>query len=237
MKARLVARTSYYFSIVVCSLLNAGPLTEALQQQTTTIGPASARDAAGIRARVWAARMNPLSINPTNFLVARPLSATAVASPKDRAGQRSLFVDDSAAARTDGIVGCGQLRPLGGGCLELASLVVDEAYRGQGVGAAIVRELLATRVPAGCQGVFLLTLRRTAHFYQRLGFEACGDSSSDRERPSDGVSASNGGVDGISEVFDTNVVPLTLRMEAAVGSVAAAVFAGDSLVIMRHYQR
>jgi N-acetylglutamate synthase-like GNAT family acetyltransferase len=48
-------------------------------------------------------------------------------------------------AETDGgrFIGCGQLKPHGDGSVELASIAVEEEYRGRGVARAVIERLLA----------------------------------------------------------------------------------------------
>ena len=105
------------------------------------------------------------------------------------------------------VIGCGQIRPLSdAGQMELASLVVDEAYRGKGVGTAIVTDLLDRKRPQGKRSVFCTTLARTSLFYERIGFR---------------------------KVKNANDVPLALRLEIGVGTFIAALAAGDSLVLLR----
>jgi N-acetylglutamate synthase-like GNAT family acetyltransferase len=79
------------------------------------IRPARAEDRATITAMVRGARLNPMDLQWSRFLVAE---------------------DET------GIVGVGQIRPYPGAS-ELASLVVREDRRGTGVGRQLVRALLA----------------------------------------------------------------------------------------------
>jgi N-acetylglutamate synthase-like GNAT family acetyltransferase len=60
---------------------------------------------------------------------------------------------------------------------QLASLVVDEAHRGAGIGRSLVEAMEAEARRLGCGAVFLTTAahRADAHaFYERLGFEHTG---------------------------------------------------------------
>lgn len=60
--------------------------------------------------------------------------------------QERLRADQFAVAEADGgsIIGCGRLKPYRG-FVELASIAIAEEWRGQGVGRAIVAQLLAGR--------------------------------------------------------------------------------------------
>jgi N-acetylglutamate synthase-like GNAT family acetyltransferase len=109
-----------------------------------TIRPAIEADQPAIRRLIAEARINRMSLNWPNFVVARD--------------------DDS----DDGaIVGVGQVKAHGDGSRELASIAVIPERQGQGVGRAIIETLLA-REP----GVVLyLTCRRELEpYYVRFGF-------------------------------------------------------------------
>lgn len=74
------------------------------------------------------------------------------------------------ARRHGEVIGCVGCERHGYDAL-LRSLAVREAARGLGVGAALVRSLLAELDAAGVRDVYLLTLD-AARFFERLGFEA-----------------------------------------------------------------
>jgi amino-acid N-acetyltransferase len=72
-------------------------------------------------------------------------------------------------AEVDGtLAGCGALRQIGHARMELRSLVVRSAYRGYGIGATLVRTLVARAWQAQADTVYALT--RTVPFFARLGF-------------------------------------------------------------------
>eukprot|EP00614_Pseudopedinella_elastica_P035423 CAMPEP_0172618046 /NCGR_PEP_ID=MMETSP1068-20121228/76571_1 /TAXON_ID=35684 /ORGANISM="Pseudopedinella elastica, Strain CCMP716" /LENGTH=164 /DNA_ID=CAMNT_0013424067 /DNA_START=197 /DNA_END=691 /DNA_ORIENTATION=+ len=144
------------------------------------LGRATPKDEGILRGAIFRERMNPLFIDSKNFFVARS---------------------------SNQVIGCGQIRPIGDSCFELASLAVDDVNRGQGIGAAIVSELVTDALSAGKSDIFLLTLQRTAPFYERLGFSICAKGRND--------------------------IPIGLQLEAAIGSVVAALVAQDSLVVMK----
>jgi amino-acid N-acetyltransferase len=81
------------------------------------IRPATAEDQATISRLVKDARLNPMSLNWPNFIVAE---------------------------EDDEIVGVGQVKAHGDGSRELASLVVVPARRGFGIGSEVIRTLLAS---------------------------------------------------------------------------------------------
>ena len=108
----------------------------------------AAADQPAIFRAMVAQLMNPLALRVEHFLVA----------------------DDDAGS---GRVGFGQIRPVGSDLWELASVYVDDDWRGRGVGSELVRQLLAGHAAAGrppCE-VHLLTLDKTRGFYRALGFE------------------------------------------------------------------
>jgi amino-acid N-acetyltransferase len=72
-------------------------------------------------------------------------------------------------AEVDGtLAGCGALRQIGHARMELRSLVVRSAYRGYGIGATLVRTLVARAWQAQADTVYALT--RAVPFFARLGF-------------------------------------------------------------------
>jgi N-acetylglutamate synthase-like GNAT family acetyltransferase len=104
------------------------------------IRPARAQDQATITAMVRGAHLNPMDLRWQRFLVAEDGS---------------------------GIVGVGQIRPHEGAS-ELASLVVREDRRGQGVGGQIIHALLA-QLPGT---VYLFCRPQLESYYAQFGFRA-----------------------------------------------------------------
>ena len=150
---------------------------------------ATEADKALISQMVQGEKMNPLFQDPVNFLIAQ---------------------DDE-----NQVVGIGQIRPLGKQ-YELASLVVREDMRGNGIGTALVNELLErhkAKILAGVADpdamvlpdVFLLTLKSSTPFYSRMGF---------LEIP-------------------VSMAPMGMQMEAAAGGIVAKMSGGE-LTCMRY---
>lgn len=79
--------------------------------------------------------------------------------------QEFWIADDGGA-----VVGCGALHVLWRDLAEVRTLVVDEAYRGTGVGGAILRTLLGTARELGIERVFCLTFE--VGFFAAHGFRA-----------------------------------------------------------------
>jgi len=103
------------------------------------IRPAVAADQWAIRMIVRAARIYPTGLDWPRFLVAE---------------------------ESGGLIGVGQVKPHRDGSREVASIAVVPEWQGQGVGAAIVRGLIARE-----DGVLhLMCLNANAPFYERFGF-------------------------------------------------------------------
>ena len=103
------------------------------------IRPATGADTAAIQALVRGAHLNPRDLDWRRFKVA--------------------VIDGR-------IVGCVQVRIHRRGSRELASLVVDLAQRGSGVGSRLVESMLAD-VPGR---LYVMTIRQTESYFQRFGF-------------------------------------------------------------------
>jgi len=71
-------------------------------------------------------------------------------------------------AETDegAFIGCAQLKPHKDGSVELASLAVEEDYRGQGVARALIEQLLA-QAP---RPLYLMCRPELGVFYEPFGF-------------------------------------------------------------------
>jgi N-acetylglutamate synthase-like GNAT family acetyltransferase len=109
-----------------------------------TIRPATEADQPMIRRLIAEARINRMSLNWPNFVVAQD------ADSKDGA-----------------IVGVGQVKAHGDGSRELASIAVIPTRQRQGIGRAIIETLLA-REPGA---VLYLTCRRELQsYYEPFGF-------------------------------------------------------------------
>jgi N-acetylglutamate synthase-like GNAT family acetyltransferase len=103
------------------------------------IRPATATDQKTIERLIHDAGINPMSLDWHRFIIAE---------------------DDGA------VVGVGQIKPHGDGSRELASIAVIPSRRGQGVGSAIIRTLLAQE-----PGTLYLTCREQLEaYYSRFGF-------------------------------------------------------------------
>jgi len=140
-------------------------------------------DAETIKEMVLEEKMNPLFLSPENFVI----------------------------AEQDGeIFGIGQIRPIDKSW-ELASLVVKEEARGNGIGTAIVQELLELHQKKfeaegkGVPPVLALTLKETKPFYTRMGW---------LEQP-------------------MSMAPMKMQAEASVGGVVAAL-TGNSLICVKY---
>jgi N-acetylglutamate synthase-like GNAT family acetyltransferase len=107
---------------------------------TLTLRDATAEDQPTIRGIVRAANINPTGLDWPRFIVA----------------------EDGGA-----VVGVGQVKPHRDGTRELASIAVIPDRQGQGIGTAIIDELLRREM-----GVVHLTCRsQLQSYYERFGFE------------------------------------------------------------------
>jgi ribosomal protein S18 acetylase RimI-like enzyme len=102
--------------MMAMSLLHLGALSWSLGD--LAFRRAQPAEASLIFSRLLREKMNPISVRTERFLLAWDKPNGAVA-------------------------GFGQIRPVGDGACELASLIVEPGYRGLGVGTVLVTKLLA----------------------------------------------------------------------------------------------
>ncbi len=103
--------------------------------------PARQEDASSIRALIHRVEINPIGLDWRRF---------------------TLAVDSQ-----DQMLGCGQLKRHSDGSLELASIAVEENWRGQGIAAKIIEYLISTS-PSG--PLYLTCRANLGSFYERFGF-------------------------------------------------------------------
>jgi N-acetylglutamate synthase-like GNAT family acetyltransferase len=106
--------------------------------------PATAADAAKIRDLIHRVHINPFDLNWEHFLVAE--------------------------TREGKFIGCSQLKPHGRGVVELASLAIEEEYRGHGVARALIESLVA-RSP---RPLYLMCRPLLVPLYEKFGFRKIG---------------------------------------------------------------
>lgn len=104
-------------------------------------------DAPRIRNLIHRVGINPLGLDWRRFLVAE--------------------TDDGM------FIGCGQLKPHADGSLEMASLAVEEKYRGRGVSRAIIERLLAESP----RPLYLMCRPELGSLYEKFGFQAVDSSA------------------------------------------------------------
>lgn len=110
-----------------------------------TLHKATAADAAAIRKLIYKVRINPTNLDWQRFIVAR---------------------DDSGR-----MLGCGQIKPHKDGTFELASIAVQPAFQDQGIGRAIILELLASSP----RPLYLTCRGPLEAYYQKFGFRPVRD--------------------------------------------------------------
>jgi N-acetylglutamate synthase-like GNAT family acetyltransferase len=102
--------------------------------------PAVSNDAQAIRALIRQVGNNPIGLNWRRFIVA---------------------VDAQ-----DQVIGCGQIKPHGDGSHELASIAVRPEWQNQGIGQAIIEQLLSE----GPRPLYLTCRASLEGYYQKYGF-------------------------------------------------------------------
>ncbi|DBA82241.1 hypothetical protein WJX79_004896 [Trebouxia sp. C0005] len=159
----------------------ASRVSASVEKKQLVFRQATAEDLIDIKRMVLKERMNPLGLPADRFIIA-----------EDAEGQ---------------VMGFGQLQQQPNAehvqFLELRTLIVTNAARGQGVGSAVVKHLLETPA-AMTTDVFLVTLRRSIPFYKKAGFT----------------------------LVPVRQVPRALWFEAFAGSVVASLVAQDRLVVL-----
>jgi len=107
-----------------------------------TLRPATQEDFPAIRNLIHGVRINPMGLDWHHFVLA--------VSPSGE------------------MLGCGQLKPHADGSVELASIAVRAAHRGQGIARAIIEHLIA-RAP---RPLYLTCRSKLGPFYEKWGFRA-----------------------------------------------------------------
>ncbi len=103
---------------------------------------ATQEDASPIRALIHRVHINPRDLDWRRFWVA-----------VDREGH---------------LLGCGQIKPHADGTFELASIAVQPQYQGQGIGRALIQQLLSE----GPRPLYLMCRAPLETYYEQFGFRA-----------------------------------------------------------------
>jgi len=73
-------------------------------------------------------------------------------------------------------IGCGQVKPHGGGIRELASIAVHPEYRGQGIARAVIESLLNENP----RPLYLMCMSHNGAMYKKFGFHPLADEKMPR---------------------------------------------------------
>jgi N-acetylglutamate synthase-like GNAT family acetyltransferase len=117
---------------------------------------ATAVDQDAIRAMIRAARLNPMHLVWTNFVVAEEIAPAGDTAP-------GCARQVNSAGR---VVGVAQIKPHRDGSRELASVAVLPSHQGQGIGARMIEVLLAREA----SNVYLYCGDIMPAYYRRFGF-------------------------------------------------------------------
>ena len=98
-------------------------------------------DFSTIKALVYQTKINPMSLDWHRFYVAKSVAG-------------------------DQLIGCGQLKPHGGGLTELASIATHPAWRSKGIASAIMQKLM----DEGPRPLYLTCRATMGPFYEKFGF-------------------------------------------------------------------
>jgi len=109
--------------------------------------PATAADIPRIRSLVIAGHINPTGLDWKRFIVA------IAAGPKAE------------------VIGCGQIKPHRDGSHELASIVVEPAWRGRGVARSIIEHLIASKEASKEGPLYLMCRSALGPLYEKFGFQ------------------------------------------------------------------
>ena len=133
---------------------------------------ATSQDVFVARKILFAEAMNPLSVSEETLLVAH---------------------NSEEEEENDRVLGFGQIRSLDASYAELASLYVLPSHRGQGIGTAMVQELLqrfdddddddSSTTTTNAQKLCLLTLQPTVSFYEPHGFVVVDNAQDHKDLP------------------------------------------------------
>ncbi len=107
-----------------------------------TLRPAVEAESTQIKALINLVEINPTGLDWKRFLVA-----------VNDAGQ---------------VIGCGQIKPHGGGIRELASIAVHPDYQGQGIARAVIEKLLN----GSQRPLYLTCLSANEGLYEKFGFRS-----------------------------------------------------------------
>lgn len=119
-------------------------------------------------------RARTSDVNAIKALVA-PLAERRILISKESVTYYEA-IQELRVAESDGeVIGCGALHVMWEDLAEIRTLASADAWRGRGVGHALVEELLAEARELGVNRIFCLTFE--VDFFKRHGFEVMADQS------------------------------------------------------------
>jgi GNAT superfamily N-acetyltransferase len=184
--------------------------------------------------------MNPLGLSQETLLVVTASSEDDKATKTVWSDPKQQRSSSSSSASSWPLLGFGQIRPLNDNYSELASLYVRPDYRTQGIGTALVQQLLdrhnnhynnnkntkgnksSSNLPLSSSSsqpptptlrppqVCLLTLKPTAPFYEPLGFRVASD-------------------------VERTQLPISIQLEYKAGQALSAFLGNDLICMIQHY--
>jgi len=106
----------------------------------------------------------------------RPLAEQRILLDKEAVTYYESIQEFVVAEAADGeVIGCGGLHVIWEDIAEIRTLASSQAWRGRGVGKALITELVSRARELGVSRVFCLTFE--VEFFERHGFEVMADQS------------------------------------------------------------
>lgn len=137
----------------------------------------------------------------------RPLADQRVLLEKEAVAYFESLQEFIVAVGDDDLLGCGALHVMWEDLAEIRTLATDESHRGEGIGKALLQELVERARVIGVSRLFCLTFE--VEFFRAMGFEVMANQSAvDPEVYSELLRSTD---EGVAEFLDlARVKPNTL---------------------------